>query len=56
MPHPPYSPDLAPSAFLLFGHLKRHLSIASDLTEEEVVADVKGRLRSLDVQFSRTVC
>ena len=25
LPHPPYSPDLAPSDFYLFGHLKRFL-------------------------------
>jgi histone-lysine N-methyltransferase SETMAR len=24
-PHPPYSPDLAPSAFLLFGYLKEKM-------------------------------
>jgi histone-lysine N-methyltransferase SETMAR len=24
-PHPPYSPDLAPSDFFLFGHVKEHL-------------------------------
>uniref|UniRef100_A0A4W6DJ95 Histone-lysine N-methyltransferase SETMAR n=1 Tax=Lates calcarifer TaxID=8187 RepID=A0A4W6DJ95_LATCA len=25
LPHPPYSPDLAPSDFHLFGPLKRHV-------------------------------
>ena len=25
LPHPPYSPDLAPSAFFLFPKLKEHL-------------------------------
>ena len=25
LPHPPYSPDLAPSDFFLFGHLKKFL-------------------------------
>lgn len=25
LPHPPYSPDLAPSDFYLFRHLKKHL-------------------------------
>lgn len=25
LPHPPYSPDLAPSDFFLFNHLKKHL-------------------------------
>ena len=30
MPHPPYSPDLAPSDFWLFGYLKRQLDSYSD--------------------------
>ena len=30
MPHPPYSPDLAPSDFWLFGNLKRQLGSYSD--------------------------
>ena len=51
LPHPPYSPDLAPLDFHLFGHLKRHLSGVRFDTDEEVVADVKGWLRSLDTQF-----
>ena len=30
MPHPQYSPDLAPSDFWLFGYLKRQLDSYSD--------------------------
>ncbi len=30
MPHPPYSPDLAPSDFWLFGYLKQQLDTYSD--------------------------
>ena len=30
MPHPPYSPDLAPSDFWLFGYLKQQLNSYSD--------------------------
>jgi hypothetical protein len=40
--HPPYSPDLAPSDFHLFGPLKHHLSAehfpGNDAVEREVTA------------------
>ena len=53
LPHPPHSPDLAPSDFHLFGHLKRHLSGSRFDTDDEVVADVKQWLRSLDAPLFR---
>ena len=46
--HPPYSPDLAPSDFHLFGLLKCHSSGLRFDNDEELIADVKGWLRSLD--------
>jgi histone-lysine N-methyltransferase SETMAR len=37
--HPPYSPDLAPSDFFLFGHIKHYLQgIAFPLHEESLAA------------------
>ena len=51
LPHPPHSPDLAPSDFHLFGPLKRHLSGLRFDTDEDLITDVKGWLRSLDAKF-----
>ncbi|UYV75663.1 hypothetical protein LAZ67_13000946 [Cordylochernes scorpioides] len=34
--HPPYSPDLAPSEYYLFGHLKRFLRGMTFKTDGEV--------------------
>jgi histone-lysine N-methyltransferase SETMAR len=34
LPHPPYSPDLAPSDFFLLGHLKRELEGFTFLDEK----------------------
>jgi transposase len=39
MPQPPYSPDLAPSDFFLFGYIKRRLRGKYCKTSEEVVAE-----------------
>ena len=35
-PHPPYSPDLAPSDFFLFGYVKEKLGGQSFKTREEL--------------------
>lgn len=51
LPHPPHSPDLAPSDFHLFGPLKRHLSGKRFNTNEEVVANMNVWLKSLDQDF-----
>jgi len=40
LPHPPYSPDLAPSGYHLFGPLKEHLGGKSFRSNEEVIQDV----------------
>ena len=41
IPHPPYSPDLAPSDFFLFPLLKKHLKGNHYETDAEVEADVR---------------
>jgi hypothetical protein len=40
--HPPFSPDLDPSDFYLFGHVKRLLGGESCETEERLVSAVKS--------------
>ena len=48
MDHPPYSPDLAPSDFHLFLHLKKHLAGKKfdddDEVQEEVMKWFKGQV------------
>lgn len=41
LPHPPYSPDLAPSDYFLFAHLKKHLRGKHFKTDSEVKEAVK---------------
>jgi hypothetical protein len=41
LPHPPYSPDLAPSDRHLFGPLKKHLGGKSFRYNDEVIQDVQ---------------
>jgi len=41
LPHPPYSPDLAPSDYRLFGLLKEHLGGKRFRNNEEVKQDVQ---------------
>jgi len=40
-PHPPYSPDLAPSDYHLFGPLKEHLDGKRFRNNEEVIQAVQ---------------
>jgi hypothetical protein len=49
--HPPYSPDLAPSDFNLFGPLKRHLGGRRFATDSRVQQDVMSWLQALDTDF-----
>jgi histone-lysine N-methyltransferase SETMAR len=41
-PHPPYSPDLAPSDFFLFGYIKEKMSGVSSISEQDVIDRIKG--------------
>ena len=51
IPHPPYSPDLAPSDFFLFPLLKKHLKWNHYATDAEVEADVRTWCRSQTPEF-----
>ncbi|GBN59665.1 hypothetical protein AVEN_28416-1 [Araneus ventricosus] len=51
MEHPPYSPDLAPNDFHLFGPLKKQLASRHFRTDAEVQAAVVKFLRDLDHDF-----
>lgn len=47
LPHPPYSPDLAPSDFFLFGYLKFKLEGKIFNTEKEVLGEVARILHAI---------
>jgi histone-lysine N-methyltransferase SETMAR len=51
VPHPPYSPYLAPSDFWLFGALKKHLKGNHFTCEEEVQATVAKRFQEQPEKF-----
>ena len=51
IPHPPYSPDLAPSDFFLFPLLKKHLKGNHYETDAETEADVRTWCRSQTPEF-----
>ena len=47
VPHPPYSPDLAPSDFHLFPNLKNHIGVKRYSTDDDVMEAVEGYFGSL---------
>jgi hypothetical protein len=49
--HPPYSPDLAPSNFHLFGPLKHHLSAEHFPDDEAVEREVTAWFRQQPKEF-----
>jgi histone-lysine N-methyltransferase SETMAR len=49
--HPPYSPDLAPSDFHLFSHLKRHLRGRVFESDDEVIHSVESYFASQPLSF-----
>jgi histone-lysine N-methyltransferase SETMAR len=49
--HPPYSSDLAPSDFHLFGLLKNHLGGKRFIDDEEVETEVQKWLRQQSKDF-----
>ena len=55
MEHPPYSPDLAPSDFFLFGFLKTNLEGKHFDSAEELLDWVKNFLNSIDIEMLRNV-
>jgi hypothetical protein len=46
-PHPPYSPDLAPSDFYLFGYVKRCLACLSFEDANQLLAAIEGVLEGV---------
>jgi transposase len=53
LPHPPYSPDLAPSDYHLFGSLKEHLGGKRFRNNEEVIQEVQEWLHLQPKDFFR---
>jgi hypothetical protein len=53
--HHPYSPDLDPSDFYLFGHVKDLLRGGSFETGEQLLLAIEGILRSLEKGTLRKV-
>ena len=49
--HPPYSPDLAPSDYYLFRHLKKHLRGTRFLDIEELQWETEAWFRGQPQQF-----
>jgi hypothetical protein len=53
-PHPPYSPDVAPSDFFLFGYLKPELSGCFFRSTEELLAEIYRLVEAIPSEtFSR---
>jgi hypothetical protein len=47
-PHPPYSPDLAPSDFYLFGDVKRCVTSLSFKDADQLLAAGEGVLEGIE--------
>jgi hypothetical protein len=47
-PHPPNSPDLAPSDFCLFEYIKRYLTGLSFEDADQLLAAVEGALEDIE--------
>ena len=52
--HPAYSPDIAPTDYHMFSHLKKFLRGKSFGSDDEVIATVETYLRDLDSGFFST--
>ena len=48
LPHPPYSPDLAPSDYWLFADLKKMLQRKRFGSNEEVIAETEAYFEAKD--------
>jgi hypothetical protein len=53
LPHPPYSPDIAPSDYHLFRSMQNHLAGTRFTSSEEVKNWVDSFLASKDEEFFR---
>lgn len=51
LPHPPYSPDLAPCDFFLFPNLKKSLAGKKFLSNEEVIAATEAYFADLEKNY-----
>ena len=51
LPHPPYSPDLAPSDFFLFSNLKRMLAGKKFFADEEVFEETEAYFEAKDKPY-----
>lgn len=54
LPHPPYSPDLAPSDYWLFSDLKKTLRGKRYGTDEEVIAETEAYFEGKDKSFYKS--
>jgi transposase len=48
--HPPYSPDLAPSDFFLFGHVKNRLQGRVFESQDDLVAAITEELQNIELE------
>uniref|UniRef100_A0A1B0G5T2 Uncharacterized protein n=1 Tax=Glossina morsitans morsitans TaxID=37546 RepID=A0A1B0G5T2_GLOMM len=53
LPHPPYSPDLAPSDYYLFANLKKMLAGKRCSSIEEAIAETEAYFEGLEKSFYR---
>ena len=51
LPHPPYSPDLAPSDYYLFADLKKMLAGKKYGTNEEVISETEAYFEAKDKSY-----
>lgn len=51
LPHPPYSPDLAPSDYYLFANLKKMLQGKKFMSDDEVIAETEAYFEEKDTSF-----
>ena len=51
LPHPPYSPDLAPSDYCLFADLKKMLAGKNVISIEEAIAETEAYFEVEDKTF-----
>ena len=55
IPHPAYSPDLAPCDFFLFQNLKKNMRECHFRSDEEIVAAVEDWINGKDPDFFRAL-